>query len=79
MLIEIFVIMIFLPSMIIYGSAISGTRIVLPGAAMVYNKALLDDIRSAKSRAFDKMGGPIIGYFYATTIVLLIIIESSIG
>lgn len=77
-IIEIFGIMVFLPSMIIYGSAISGTKIVVPGACIVHDKALLDDIKSAKQRAFGKLGGPLIGYFYAIIFLLLFLIETGI-
>ena len=77
-IIEIFGIMVFLPSMIIYGSAISGTKIVVPGACIVHDKALLDDINSARQRAFDKLGGPIIGYVYALIFLLLFLFETSI-
>lgn len=62
-------------TVIIVSSALSGTKIVVPGALIVNNKALLDDINSARARAFS-VGGPFVGYIVALFFYLMYELES---
>ncbi|OLS19592.1 MAG: hypothetical protein HeimC2_40710 [Candidatus Heimdallarchaeota archaeon LC_2] len=70
------IVLVAITTIIIYGSAISGTKIVVPGGLIVYNEALMNDINAARSRAFN-VTGPFTGYLLAILFYLLFEIEST--
>ena len=73
-LIDSAVFLAILATVVIVSSAMSGTKLVVPGALVVYNKALLDDINAARARAFN-VAGPFVGYIMAAFLYVLFKLE----
>lgn len=58
-------------SIIIGISAISSTRLAVPAILVVSGTGVLNDIRETRARAFDKIGGPTLGYLLSVFFFVL--------
>ncbi|MCY3412307.1 MAG: hypothetical protein INQ03_11790 [Candidatus Heimdallarchaeota archaeon] len=59
-----------LSSLALASQAKGGTQLVVPAVA-VADTSITDDITRARGRMFEKMLGPLIGYFYAIILFLI--------
>lgn len=62
-------------TILIFSSAIGGTKLAVPAALVVYDKAFINDINEARARAFNVLG-PFMGYFVALLFFLMYQLES---
>ncbi len=75
MLLDIAYFLVGAATILIVGSAIGGTRLAVPLALVVYDKAFINDLNAARARAFNVLG-PFTGYLVALLFFLMYQLES---